>query len=291
MRTRAAFSQDESAALTFATETAIKKGIITGLQAGTQTILNTAGKTADGLARAVEQAAKYEQIFKDFRTATNPVKAAVDDLNKKFTELEGIFKTAGASTTQYGQLEKEYNIERAKAIKDATAQFNGALTDFAHSLKISESFSLQDRQAAATDKLQPYIDKINAGTQLSAGDQSTYVDAAKSLLDIDKQLYGSTGAFFDKVSQIQALTSKAAGVTPDPASFASPFDPVAKPAFDTSPITSGQNEQTRALLGGLNLSAVQITAAIAAMQQTVANLDGGGGRLTGRAKLVANLGF
>ena len=72
--------------------------------------------------------------------------------------------------------------------------------------KGDNGLSLRTRETNAAAAFNPLADTVRAG---GVADQNAFADAAKSYLDIERQLYGSTSKYFDKLADITALTGKA----------------------------------------------------------------------------------
>jgi hypothetical protein len=102
-------------------------------------------------------------------------------------------------------------------------------------------YSLRDQEQTAKAALAPYLAQIAGGKTI---DQSKYQAAAQTYLDIERQLYGSTKAYFDALDAVQAATNKAISTidnaTPIGTSTESPF---AK-ATAASAATTAINTQT-----------------------------------------------
>lgn len=180
------FNQDGEGAIRFAVLEAIKQGAIEGLRAGTQKLLQSAKDLDSGL----EKAFKFEQFFKDYVKATNPIQGAVDELNRKFKDLQKIFKEAGATTEEWGQLEEMYNIERKKMLEEQIDRVN----DFLKDLLGDKSFkTAYDRLQEADVAFRAFEEQIAAGQQVN---QDAFVEAGQRLQELAREVYGSTPDFF-----------------------------------------------------------------------------------------------
>lgn len=109
------FGEDQAAAIAYATQVAIQQGVITGLRAGTETLI----KSGKDLQAQLQKAMQFEQVFKDLRAETDPLGLALDELAKEFEKLRAIFREAGASAADYAALEELYARRRAKATLEA----------------------------------------------------------------------------------------------------------------------------------------------------------------------------
>ena len=118
-------------------------------------------------------------------------------------------------------------LDRASGqVKNSTATASASLKDFVASLKMGSNspYSLRDQEQTAKAALAPYLEQIAGGKSI---DQGKYQAAAQTYLDIERQLYGSTKAYFDALDAVQAATNKAISTidnaAPIGASTESPF--------------------------------------------------------------------
>lgn len=218
-KTGNAFDTQEEA-IAFAVQNLVQRGIFKGLNAATNNLLTNGGDFETQLAKAV----KFQGVFTDLKKLTDPVGAAVDEVNKRFEELAGIFKEAGASAEDYAKLQQLYDLQRAEALKAGEAAAVSTLKSFLTDLTTSEQsgLSLRDRRAAALATYTPLAAAVSAG---QAVDQDKFVAAAKNVLDIERALFGSGNEYFDRLNQITTLTQQAidratvASSVADPLSF------------------------------------------------------------------------
>lgn len=187
-------------AVAAAIKSAINKGAFEGLREGTKRLLTSAGDFNN----QADKAAKYEGVFTSLKQALDPAGYAAEQVNKQFTELKAIFDEARASASEFGQLQQLYDLKRSDALKQANSELSGFLKDL--TTNASSGLSARDRLGSASATLQPFIDSITAGKPI---DQAAYHAAAQTQLDIKRELYGSTQAYFDGLTQITDLTKKA----------------------------------------------------------------------------------
>lgn len=109
------FGQDQAAAVAYVTQLAIQQGIVTGISAGAQTLI----RAGNDLNEQVAKALKFDQVFKDLVSESDPARASLDELSTEMEKLKVIFKEAGASAADYAKLEELYAIKQAKAIFEA----------------------------------------------------------------------------------------------------------------------------------------------------------------------------
>lgn len=197
------FGKDEQAAIRAATLDALKDGVIGGISEASKRIL-AAGKD---LQKSIEKASLIEAIPKALKARLDPVGAAIDEVNDRWKKTIAALKEGGATAQQMTDAQKLYNLE----LSDAKTVSNGArasLKEFLDSLNFGSSspLDLRTQEASAKAALQPFLDQIQAGTLT---DQAGYQQAAGAFLDIERQINGSTRAFFDEFEKIQAATAQA----------------------------------------------------------------------------------
>ena len=223
----------EQQAISYAISDALKDGVLSGISNASLSIL----RSGQDLSTALNKALMIETIPKDLKAAMDPVGAAIDALNEKWTKTVAALKEGGATADQMAQAQQLYNLQldQAKASTDAA---DATLKDFLKGLKLGSDspFSLRDQEATAKDALKPFLDQINAG---QAVDQSKYQSAAQSYLDVERQLYGSTQGYFDALGQIQAATNKAIDAIDN-------ATPIASPAGASDPFASATASSTAA---------------------------------------------
>lgn len=191
---------DEAAAAAAAIAEAIRDGAIKGLSATAERIL----KSTPDIDAAIEKILDFKSVFDRLRAYKDPVGAAIDDLDKEFGRLRSIFQSAGASAAEYAQLEELYGIERAKAVKEASERISGSMRSLLEELNIGDSgLSLRDRQRNAE------VDYDALSARVRGGDVTAYDDfaqRARDLLDIERQLYGSTQQYFQRFNEVRGLS-------------------------------------------------------------------------------------
>ncbi|WP_010218846.1 phage tail length tape measure family protein [Sphingomonas sp. PAMC 26621] len=261
------FGSDQQAAIEYAVRYSISNAVINGISKASQTIL----ASGQDLQSAITKALLIEAVPRDLKAALDPVGAAIDALNLKWQKTVNALKEGGATTEQMAQAQQLYTLQLDK-VKNSTDSASQSLKDFMTSLKVGSgsAYSLRDQEATARAQLQPFLDQINSG---QAVDQTKYQDAAKSFLDVERQLLGSTDGYFKALDEIQAATNKAISsidnAVPITAAVASPFaEATAKAAADTAAGVNTGNQMTEDTNG--------LLAQIATLMQQVADNTGGG---------------
>ena len=223
----AAFN-NETDAIMYAIRDAISDGAAQGLKAAEARLLNQGGD----LEAAVRDVLDFRSVFERLREYKDPIGAAVDRIDDEFERLRDLFQKAGASAAEYADLEELYGIERAKAIEDANERVVGSLRALMNDLTIGDAgLSLRPRRANALEDYNSLAARVQAG-DTSAYDEFTQI--ARQLLDIERELYGSTDAYFARLNEVTDLTRTRI----DAETNVSPFDP----ALNISSAITGQNE-------------------------------------------------
>lgn len=224
-------TEGAEAALRFAIADAIKDGAIQGISASAQRLLQ---KYSDDVEKAVEKALSFESVFTRLKRYTDPVGAALDELNKEFTKLRKTFEEAGASAEEFAKLEQLYGIERANAIKEANERVVGSLRSLYEELTIGNSaLSLRDRKAEALAKYNPLAERVRAGDVTAYDD---FAEAARALLEIERELSGSQSGYFSLLDEVTRLTKSTLDASDARANAsASAPSPFAPPAANDNP--------------------------------------------------------
>lgn len=216
------FGDDVEAAIAFAVRDLIQDGVITGLKASEQRLLK-AGKDIEA---ALQDVLTFRSVSDRLQQIKDPVGFAIGQLNREFEGLIGLFERASASSQEFADLEELYGLERARVLEEAAERVSSSLQQLLNDLKIGDNgLSLRDRRANALTEFN------GLATRVAAGDSSAFddfADISQQLLDIERQLFGSTQAYFDRLNQITALTETAiagqTNVTPIGNNLPSPFD-------------------------------------------------------------------
>lgn len=242
--------KDESEAMRVALLNALQDGAIKGIRDGAQRLLKAGGDIDTALRKALS----FEGVFRDLKAIKDPTGAALDTLNLEFRRLIDVFKEAGASSAEMAQLEELYGIRRADAVRDANERILGSLKGLKEYLGVgSDFYSLRDRQAQAQAIYNPLADRVRAGDATAF---DSFAKASQDLLEIERQISGSTSAFYARADEIRTLTDQAiAGkqaVSDAAAASDSPFTALASQQQATTSAIDNQTQALLAALGGIN---------------------------------------
>ncbi|OJY68703.1 MAG: hypothetical protein BGP16_05575 [Sphingobium sp. 66-54] len=251
------FGQDQAAAIAFAVADAVKDGAIKGISAGAQRLLASTSDVEAGVRKALT----YEQAFKDLKKLTDPVGAALDEVNQKFGQLADLAKEAGASADDIDKLRQLYKLQREEALKSAGASADG-LREFLKSLKIGgdSPLSLRDQQRNAAAELEPFKQAILAGQSI---DTDAFQKIAQNWLGISQQIDGSTSAFFAQYDLITSLTEKAIAQIDTATQRPEDKDPFGAAIAKSNQAIANLGEQTNSQLAMQTALLQQLAAAVA----------------------------
>jgi uncharacterized protein YcbK (DUF882 family) len=233
--------QDANEAVRIAVLNAIQDGAVAGIREGSKRLLAASKDLDAGLSKAL----KFENAFKDLKKITDPVGAALDEVNLKFRQLRDVAIEAGASAEELAQIQQLYGEQRKDALKQVTDQLTGSLKSLLSDLTIGDSgLSIRSRLANAQAAYDPLRARVAAGDSSAYGEFS---DAATTLLELQRQMFGSQDQYFALLDEITALTSnrlsaeeakiKASNDNPSP--------------FDVTPVVDATQKQTDALIGSM----------------------------------------
>lgn len=246
------FDDDAEAALEFAIKTALERGVVSGIRESTKRILTAGGD----FQKALEDATAFENVFRELDQLKDPTGAALKELNRQFEELDRVFDEAGASAEERAQLEELYGLKRKAILEQTLEDMSDQLIDFRDGLKAGSNspLSLKDQRANIEEQLAKFETDITAGKTV---DQGAFIEAAQTLLDIERQLNGSTAGFFEQFNRIQSLTDKAianggaSNVTSIGTDIPSPFG---------QPATTDVGKDIASALGGPTTATARSTA-------------------------------
>lgn len=242
------FGDDAEAAARAAMIDLINDGVIQGLKAGTQRLIQ-AGKDLDV---QLQKALDFESVFSRLKEIDDPVGAALDTLDKEFGRLKTIFGEAGASAAEYADLERLYGVERAKAIEEVSDRVAGSLKELYGELTIGNNGkSLRDRLSAAQAAYDPLKARVESGDR-SAFD--AFAKAAQDLLGVQREFSGSQSPYFSLLEEVTRLTKTAIDREANIVSIAegrdSPFTSTGAANPTYAPVVSAIGETNQILVSG-----------------------------------------
>lgn len=197
------FGQDGEAAVRAAILDLINDGVIAGLSAAEERLL----KAGSDLDKALSDVLSFRGVFDRLRELKDPVGFALDQLNTEFEGLIDLFERAGASAQEFADLEELYGLERAQILQEASDRVSGALRQLLDDLNIGDNgLSLRDRRANAEASYDVLAARVQAGDVTAFDD---FAQAARDLLDIERQLFGSQQEYFDRFDEVRNITQLA----------------------------------------------------------------------------------
>lgn len=181
------FKDDQAGAIAYAVQAAVKQGALTGLSETSTRILKSMADTE----RAIVLAMNIEQVKNQAQAIRDPVKAQMEALRKSAESLKKMFDEAGASASDYADL----NTVLQQQYKDAVEQSMSAILNFRDSLKTGDLSYLSPtaKLAAAADKFAEFEKKIASGDY--SFKQEDFTNAGTTLSNYAREVYGSTPEF------------------------------------------------------------------------------------------------
>lgn len=241
---------DQAEALKAAVQDAIRDGAIEGLREGTRNLLNGLGDIEAQLQKAV----KFENVFRELKQRADPVGAAIDDLNKEFESLKKVFTEARASTEEWADLEKLYQMKRTEIIEQGNASALQSMKDYLNELKGGSSSPL-----SAQIK---YANTLAALTQLDAKrasgkavDFDDYQTAADNFLAASREFNGSNSTFFRDFERVTSTVQRLINAETNKVTTTAPtvdFTPVVNAVQEQTTVTTNLLDQIAKLLAGRN---------------------------------------
>lgn len=178
----------EAEAVAFAIDNAIRSGVLGGLRAGTQRLLQGFGDVEARLAEAVD----FENVFKAMEGSVDPVTFALGDLDKKFGALIETFRKAGATAEDFATLEAYYQKERLKTIEQA------------NQAAIEKANTARDALIEAYDReSQAILTTLERFQSLTASLQDFRLSLSEQLMTAE-QIYQASRAKFEEISKLAA---------------------------------------------------------------------------------------
>lgn len=210
------FNDDADAAVAYAIKQAIEKGAITGIRQSTNNLL----KAGDDLQTQLQKAVSFEGVFTELKASTDPIGAALDDVDKQFDQLRVIFKEAGASAEEYASLEQLLVIKRQQAMQKETDALDDVKSriadlqgDTATVKAIERAHELRDAvsETVRTELQRLYAIEDATEAQQALTDAQTAATAAADQL---KDAWSSIATdLLDEVNRIRGLTGTEDGAT------------------------------------------------------------------------------
>ncbi len=198
------FGQDQGAAIEYAVRYVLGNAVVTGISQASQRIL----KSGQDLQRAIEKALLIESVPKRLLAMTDPVRAAVTDLNTEFQHIIDALNEGGATAEQYAQAQQLYDLERARTIAEAQKAASSAIQNYLDEMNAGSSSPLN--KATVYQNAKGNLDKLNADVQAGKFvDQDDLVQAAKNFQDASRGLFGSSQDFFTDFDMLEAILRKA----------------------------------------------------------------------------------
>lgn len=285
------FGRDQEEAVAAAIRNLIEDGVLSGISQASLNIL----KSGKDLQKSIEKAALIESVPKLLKARTDPLGAALDEIDTKFARLAESLREGGASAEQIADARRLWQLERADAIKQI-GEASASLKEFLLGLNAGgdSPLSLRQQREEAERAFAPYAAQVAAAQaardevtrltgsgasaeQIAAAeqaarlaaagiDQEGFRSSASLLLGVSRSMNASGGDFFNDFDRIRALTGGAAGLvdaaTPAPGEGRDPF----------AQMTANNTGDLVNLMADQNTLLKDISSRLSAMNDNGANL-------------------
>lgn len=176
--------EGEEEAISYAIQTALKQGVLTGVSEFSKRVLSA----ASDLDRAVTLATKYENIVKELARIDDPIGAPLAELNKEFRKLRDEMVANAATAEELANVDRYYMVQRENMLKDQLSD----LKSFREKL-MGEGSGLSTK-SRLDNKLAEFS---NYETALASGksvDTAAMTALGESIWDMTKDIYGTATA-------------------------------------------------------------------------------------------------
>ncbi|MCG8506163.1 MAG: hypothetical protein MI755_16285 [Sphingomonadales bacterium] len=190
-------------AVAAAVQSALSRGVVTGLSEMSRQIL----RSATDINRAIEQVRIIEtlpgEIEDAIRQIEDPIAFAFEELERANRDRIGQLNEFGLSTVD---AERLYLLQREELIEQFTERSLGGIRALLDDLDVGPSspFSLAQQRRTAEGRFQDLLGRAQGGDLDAVEDLAA---AARDRLDIERQLNASSTAFFDVVEATRAALS------------------------------------------------------------------------------------
>lgn len=271
--------KNEADAIEAALRDALSDGAIRGISAASQKILSS----GQDLQRALSKALLIESIPKRLLAMTDPVRAAVNDLNEEFEKIIAALNEGGGTAQQYADAQKLYDLSRVKTIEEAQKSATSAIDAYLKDMLAGSNSPLNKATVyrnASTD-LDALAKEVRAGNAVSEQD---LLAAATKFQEASRAKNGSSQAFFSDFEMLQSLLIQArnnAGAAAGGNTTELPGSPFSSSKAVQDAIASSSN-------AGVRATQDQTAALLAKNDQLIAaieKLGSGGGSSSGPSSM------
>lgn len=253
------FGSDAEGAMKYAIRDAIRDGALLGISEFSQRVLR--GNT--DLDKALDIATRYEQVLDALGADANGITASAKAFAETFQTLATEMRKVGATAEELANVEKLFGIEREKALKSLL----DPLFDYRKSLS-GEGSGVTAMERFNTSKLEYEQAKSDFASGLI--DQNALTSAGQQLFGLARDIFGTATDEFQNLRKALLADSNAAIDTATAAFNAGAPEKLLAAQEASNTIAAQQYQQ-----------AVITNQQLAAIQQALAGLYGGGGLASG----------
>lgn len=179
------FGKDgEEEAISYAIQTALKQGVLTGISEFSKRVLSA----AEDLDRAITLATKYESIVKELARIDDPIGAPLAELNKEFKKLREEMVANSATAAELANVDRYYMVQRDNMLKDQLSD----LKSFRDKLMGEGSgLSTKTRLDNKLVEFSKYEEALASGKSV---DTAAMTQLGSDIWDMQKDIYGTATA-------------------------------------------------------------------------------------------------
>ena len=179
------FGKDgQEAAIEYAMKIALEQGVLSGISDFSKRVLSA----APDLDRAVNLAAKYENIVKELARIDDPIGAPLKELNDEFKKLRDEMVANKATAAELANVDRYYMIQRENMLKEQLSDLKSLKDKL---MGEGSGLSTKSRLDAKLAEFAKYEQAIAEG---KAVDTSAMSSLGNDIWDMTKDIYGTATA-------------------------------------------------------------------------------------------------
>jgi len=198
------FGDDQAAAIAYALQIAIQQGVLGGLSASIQRLIQGDGD----LQGQLEKALSFKSVFDELAKNDAPAKWAQDEVTRWHDAMKRIFDEAGATADELAALERLTGIKRAEAAKEAAEQI--AATE---RKALERSNEIRDKTIELMEAQGRFEEAEAMARQARIDDAPDYLRAIQQQIELSRTLTETIEKFRGFSASIREFTDGLRGFT------------------------------------------------------------------------------